>query len=44
MNDNPQAALAPLNNGYSLAVQADNQELKALICRPWAFYQGDEQA
>jgi eukaryotic-like serine/threonine-protein kinase len=31
MNDNPQAALEPLNQGFSLAVQTDNQELKALI-------------
>jgi serine/threonine protein kinase/tetratricopeptide (TPR) repeat protein len=31
MNDNPQAALDPLNKGLSLAVQTDNQELKALI-------------
>ncbi len=31
MNDNPQAALEPLNKGLSLAVQTDNQELKALI-------------
>jgi serine/threonine protein kinase/tetratricopeptide (TPR) repeat protein len=29
--DNPQAALAPLNQGLSLAIQADNQEQKALI-------------
>jgi tetratricopeptide (TPR) repeat protein/predicted Ser/Thr protein kinase len=41
MNDNPQAALAPLNNGYSLAVQADNQELKALILQAMGLaYQG----
>jgi len=31
MNDNPQAALEPLNKGLSLSVQTDNQELKALI-------------
>jgi tetratricopeptide (TPR) repeat protein/predicted Ser/Thr protein kinase/TolB-like protein len=29
--DNPQAALEPLNQGLSLAVQVDNQEQKALI-------------
>ena len=29
--DNPQASLEPLNKGLSLAVQADNQEQKALI-------------
>jgi len=29
--DNPQAALAPLNQGLSLAIQVDNQEQKALI-------------
>ena len=31
VGDNPQAALDPLNKGLSLAVQADAQELKALI-------------
>ena len=31
MNDNPQGALEPLNKGLSLAVETDNQELKALI-------------
>jgi eukaryotic-like serine/threonine-protein kinase len=31
VSDNPQAALDPLNKGLSLAVQADAQELKALI-------------
>ena len=31
MNDNPQAALEPFNQALSLAVQTDNQELKALI-------------
>ena len=30
-SDNPQAALAPLNQGISLAIQADNQEQKALL-------------
>jgi serine/threonine protein kinase/tetratricopeptide (TPR) repeat protein len=30
-SSNPQAALEPLNKGLSLAVQMDNQELKALI-------------
>ena len=30
-NDKPQAALEPLNQAFSLAVQTDNQELKALI-------------
>jgi tetratricopeptide (TPR) repeat protein/predicted Ser/Thr protein kinase len=29
--DNPQAALKPLNQGLSLAVQVDNQEQKALL-------------
>jgi serine/threonine protein kinase/tetratricopeptide (TPR) repeat protein len=31
VSDNPQAALEPLNKGLALAVQADAQELKALI-------------
>jgi serine/threonine protein kinase/tetratricopeptide (TPR) repeat protein len=30
-NNNPQAALDPLNRGLSLAVQVDNQEQKALL-------------
>jgi eukaryotic-like serine/threonine-protein kinase len=41
MNDNPQAALEPLNKGYSLAVQTDNQELKALILQAMGLsYEG----
>ncbi|MBV9480217.1 MAG: tetratricopeptide repeat protein, partial [Acidobacteria bacterium] len=31
MNDNPQAALEPLNKALSRAIETDNQELKALI-------------
>ncbi len=31
VNGNPQTALEPLNKGLSLAVEMDNQELKALI-------------
>jgi serine/threonine protein kinase/tetratricopeptide (TPR) repeat protein len=31
MKDNPQAALEPLNQGLSLAIQVDNQEQKALL-------------
>jgi serine/threonine protein kinase/tetratricopeptide (TPR) repeat protein len=31
MRDNPQAALGPLNQGLSLAIQVDNQEEKSLI-------------
>jgi tetratricopeptide (TPR) repeat protein/predicted Ser/Thr protein kinase len=31
MKDNPQAALEPLNQGVSLAIQVDNQEQRALI-------------
>jgi serine/threonine protein kinase/Tfp pilus assembly protein PilF len=41
MNDNPQAALEPLNQAFSLAVQTDNQELKALTLQAMGLsYQG----
>jgi serine/threonine protein kinase/tetratricopeptide (TPR) repeat protein len=41
MNDNPQAALEPLNQALSLAVQTDNPELKALTLQGMGLsYQG----
>jgi tetratricopeptide (TPR) repeat protein/predicted Ser/Thr protein kinase/TolB-like protein len=37
VNGNPQAALEPLNKGLSLAIQTDQQELKALILQSIAI-------
>jgi serine/threonine protein kinase/tetratricopeptide (TPR) repeat protein len=37
VNGNPQAALEPLNKGLSLAIQTDEQELKALILQSIAI-------